>query len=170
MKKKLILPYAEETPGEIRKGDEVLISGTLYVGRDQVHMRLSKLLEEGLPLPFDFKGNGIYYMGPSPAPNGYVIGACGPTTSALMDPFSPGLIKAGLKVMVGKGPRSEAVVNAVKEYKGLYLQAFGGCGALYSSRVKRVTPVAWPELGPEALIALEVEDFPAICLLSGAEI
>lgn len=169
MLRKLTLPYTEEALSKIGENDEVLLSGKLYVGRDQVHARLVNLLKEGKPLPFDFNGSAIYYMGPSPAPDGYVIGACGPTTSARMDPFSPALIKAGLKVMVGKGPRSAEVVAAVKEYNGLYLQAYGGCGALYASKVKSVREIAWPELGPEALIALEVEDFPVICLISGAK-
>lgn len=165
MKRKLELPYSEEQLAAIVAGDEVLLSGILYVGRDQVHSRLYSLLEEGKAMPFSFEGNAIYYMGPSPAPRGYVIGACGPTTSQRMDAFSPALLKAGLRVMVGKGPRNPEVVSAVKEYHGLYLQAYGGCGALYASAVKSSSPVAWPELGPEALVRLEIEDFPAICLL-----
>lgn len=165
MTKRLELPYVEEQLASITAGDEVLLSGALYVGRDQVHSRLYSLLEEGGDMPFDFRGNAIYYMGPSPAPLGYVIGACGPTTSQRMDAFSPDLLKAGLRVMVGKGPRSSEVVSAVREYHGLYLQAYGGCGALYASAVRSTTPVAWPELGPEALVRLEVEDFPVICLL-----
>lgn len=165
MKRMLELPYTEEQLALVRAGDEVLLSGALYVGRDQVHSRLYSLLEKGAKMPFSFEGNAIYYMGPSPAPRGCVIGACGPTTSQRMDAFSPALLKAGLRVMVGKGPRSAEVVSAVKEYHGLYLQAYGGCGALYASAVKSTSLVAWPELGPEALVRLEVEDFPAICLL-----
>ena len=165
MKRTLSLPYSEAELLKIDAGDEVLLTGSLYVGRDQVHKRLYALLEEGKEPPFTYQGNAIYYMGPSPAPDGYVIGACGPTTSQRVDPYSPSLIKAGLRVMVGKGPRSQAVVEAVKEYKGLYLQAYGGCGALYASKVKSVTPVEWSELGPEALTLLEVEDFPVICIL-----
>ena len=163
MAKKLELPAKDWT--NIECGDEVLLSGTLYVGRDQVHKRLYDALLKGEEAPFDFQGNAIYYMGPSPAPEGKVIGACGPTTSARMDPFSPYLLSKGLKIMVGKGPRSQAVLDAVKEHGGLYLQAYGGCGALYSSCVKSSEMVAFPELGPEALIKLTVVDFPCFCLI-----
>ena len=161
----LHLPYDDNALSEIRAGDDVILSGTLYVGRDQVHKRLYDSIISGSELPFSFSGNAIYYMGPSPAKPGDAIGAAGPTTSARMDPFSPYLIKAGLKVMVGKGPRSQSVIDAVKEYGGLYLQAFGGCGALYSERIKKAETVAFEDLGPEALLRLEVEDFPTICVL-----
>ena len=117
----LHLPYDDNALSEIRAGDDVILSGTLYVGRDQVHKRLYDSIISGSELPFSFSGNAIYYMGPSPAKPGDAIGAAGPTTSARMDPFSPYLIKAGLKVMVGKGPRSQSVIDAVKEYGGLYL-------------------------------------------------
>ena len=160
----LHLPFYEAELERINVGDEVLLTGTLYVGRDQVHLRLKELIDKGAELPIDFNGNGIYYMGPSPAPDGYVIGACGPTTGQRMDPFSPLMLSKGLRVMVGKGPRSQSVLDAVREYRGLYLQAFGGCGALYASCVKKKEIVAWPELGPEALLALEVENFPTICM------
>ena len=165
MKRILNLPYTEEAIEAIERGDEVIISGFIYVGRDQVHKRLYEAITEGKELPFDFTGSAIYYMGPSPAPTGFVIGACGPTTSARMDRFSPILLSKGLRVMIGKGPRSKEVIDAVKEYKGLYLQAYGGCGALYSSKVIKAEPVAYNELGPEALIRLEVKDFPAFCLI-----
>ena len=165
MRRELSLPYDEKELREIRCGDEVILSGTLYVGRDQVHKRLYELVEKGEPLPFDFESSAIYYMGPSPAPEGFVIGAAGPTTSARMDPFSPRLIEEGLKVMVGKGPRSEAVRAAVGKYHGLYLQAYGGCGALYSSCIASSSVIAWNELGPEALLKLEVRSFPAFCVI-----
>ena len=165
MERILKLPYSESHLLAINAGDQVLLSGTLYVGRDQVHKRLFEALEKGLPLPFDFAGSAIYYMGPSPAPDGFVIGAAGPTTSARMDPFSPSLLDAGLRVMVGKGPRSEAVRKAVVRNKGLYLQAYGGCGALYGLAIKKKETIAYPELGPEALLRLEVEDFPVFCIL-----
>ena len=160
----LHLPFSEAELESINVGDEVLITGRLYVGRDQVHLRFRNLIDSNEALPFDFEGNGIYYMGPSPAPEGYVIGACGPTTGQRMDPFAPLMLSKGLRVMVGKGPRAQSVLDAVKEYRGLYLQAFGGCGALYASCVKKREVVAWPELGPEALLALEVENFPTICM------
>ena len=161
----LHLPYDDNALSEIRAGDDVVLSGTLYVGRDQVHKRLYDSIISGSELPFSFSGNAIYYMGPSPAKPGDAIGAAGPTTSARMDPFSPYLIKAGLKVMVGKGPRSQSVIDAVKKYGGLYLQAFGGCGALYSSCIEKSVPVAYPELGPEALIKLTISDFPVIAVI-----
>ncbi len=166
MKRLLRLPYAEEDILRIEAGDEVVLSGTLYVGRDQVHKRLKEAIDRGEELPFDFNGSAIYYMGPSPAPDGFVIGAAGPTTSARMDPFAPLLIEKGLRVMVGKGPRSNDVKEAVRKYKGLYLQAYGGCGALYGLAIKKKELVAYPELGPEALLKLEVESFPVFCILS----
>lgn len=162
---RLELPYDEEDLLAVRAGEEVLLSGILHVGRDQVHRRMCGALEAGSPLPFDFRGSAIYYMGPSPAPAGHVIGAAGPTTSARMDPYSPMLLEKGLRVMVGKGPRSSAVTDAVARYHGLYLYAYGGCGALYSSCIRSSRIIAYPELGPEALLELVVEDFPTICLI-----
>lgn len=164
MNKYLSLPYDEESLMDIHAGDQVFLSGTLYVGRDQVHLRLFDMINNGEEVPFDFKGNGIYYMGPSPAPEGHVIGACGPTTAQRMDPFAPFLMEKGLRLMVGKGPRKQPVYDAILKYKGLYLQAFGGCGALYSNATKKREIVAFPELGPEALLKLEIEDFPTICV------
>lgn len=163
--RRLVLPYEEEALESIECGEGVILSGVLYVGRDQVHKRLSSIISEGGPLPFDFSGNGIYYMGPCPAPPGFHLGAAGPTTSMRMDPFSPLLISKGLRLMVGKGPRSKAVQDAIREYKGLYLQAYGGCGALYSSCIRKAETIAYPELGPEALLRLEIEDFPAFCMI-----
>ena len=166
MERRLILPYSSsEEIKKIKAGDSVLISGTLYVGRDQVHKRLSTMIEEGETLPFDFKGNGIYYMGASPSVSPFPLGAAGPTTSGRMDPYSPLLIEHGLVVMVGKGPRSAGVIDAIKRYSALYLQAFGGCGALYSKKIKKAELVAFEDLGPEALLRLEVEDFPTICVI-----
>lgn len=161
----LMLPYSEDGLRAIEAGDDVIVSGTLYVGRDQVHRRLYDAVADGQELPFSFSGNAIYYMGPSPAPAGCVIGSAGPTTSARMDPFSPFLMEHGLRVMIGKGPRSEAVVEAAGRYGGLYLQAYGGCGALYSSCIISAETVAYPELGPEALLRLDVETFPAVCII-----
>ena len=159
---KLLLPLKQSDLLALRAFDQVLLTGVLYVGRDQVHSRFSELIALQKPLPFDLKGQAIYYMGPSPAPQGFPIGACGPTTSARMDPFTPQLLDLGLKVMVGKGPRSKAVVDAIVRNRAVYLQAYGGCGALYASKVKSTTPVAFADLGPEALIKLEVVDFPVI--------
>lgn len=149
----------------IKAGDEVEITGILYVGRDQVHKILKEKIERNEELPFTFEGNAIYYMGPSPSPKGRVIGAAGPTTSKRMDPYSPTLIKQGLKIMIGKGERNEETKRAIKTYHGLYLIAYGGCGALYSSKIKKKEVVAYSFLGPEALLKLEVEDFPVFCMI-----
>ncbi|MGN0907157.1 MAG: FumA C-terminus/TtdB family hydratase beta subunit [Bullifex sp.] len=161
---KLELPYKKGELEKIKAGDTVSVSGILYVGRDQVHKRLYDAVLNGDELPFEFEGNGIYYMGPSPAAEGHVMGSCGPTTSARMDPFSPLLTEKGLRLMIGKGPRKPPVLEAVRKYGGLYLQAFGGCGALYSSCITSCETVAYPELGPEALLRLTVKDFPAIAV------
>ena len=165
MRRELSLPYHDEDLIQIRPGDEVILSGVLYVGRDQVHKRLYEAVVKGEDLPFSFQGNAIYYMGPSPAPDGFVLGAAGPTTSMRMDPFSPLLAEHGLRLMIGKGPRSESVREAIERTHGLYLQAYGGCGALYSSCIKKADVVAYPELGPEALLRLEIEEFPAFCII-----
>ena len=163
--KRLLLPYSDDAIGSIESGDEVLLSGVIYTGRDQVHKRLAALIGEGKELPFDFAGSAIYYMGPSPTPEGFALGAAGPTTSARMDPFSPSLVRAGLRVMVGKGPRKEEVRQSIEECGGLYLQAYGGCGALYSSCIHSSSVIAYPELGPEALLRLSVSSFPTVCII-----
>ncbi|NBK20716.1 MAG: TRZ/ATZ family protein [Spirochaetia bacterium] len=160
--RKIQLPIQERELLSLNAFDQVLLSGKLYVGRDQVHSRLFDLLENGEDLPIALEGQAIYYMGPSPAPEGFPLGACGPTTSARMDPFTPRLLDEGLRVMVGKGPRSESVVSSIIQNRALYLQAYGGCGALYASTVRGVKTLAFAELGPEALLELEVEDFPVI--------
>jgi fumarate hydratase subunit beta len=160
--RKLQLPLSKQDIQSLRAFDQILLSGELYVGRDQVHSRLLSLLDRGEDLPISLSGETIYYMGPSPAPQGFLIGACGPTTSARMDSFSPRLLDLGLKAMVGKGPRSKAVVESIVRNKAVYLQAFGGCGALYASTVKGVETLAFEDLGPEALLRLTVENFPVI--------
>lgn len=160
--RKIQLPIQERELLSLNAFDQVLLSGKLYVGRDQVHSRLFDLLERDEDLPIPLKGQAIYYMGPSPAPQGFPLGACGPTTSARMDPFTPRLLDEGLRVMVGKGPRSAEVVASIIQNRALYLQAYGGCGALYASTVRKVKILAFAELGPEALLELEVEDFPVI--------
>lgn len=160
--RRIQLPIQESELLSLNAFDQVLLSGTLYVGRDQVHSRLFDLLERHEQLPFSLEGQAIYYMGPSPAPEGFPLGSCGPTTSARMDPFTPRLLDAGLRVMVGKGPRSAEVVSSIIKNRALYLQAFGGCGALYASTVRKVRTLAFSELGPEALLELEVKDFPGI--------
>ena len=155
------LPLTEETIAGLKAGDSVLLSGTLYVARDAAHIRMMESLERGESLPFDIKDQTIYYMGPSPAPPGKVIGAAGPTTSARMDPYTPRLLAEGLKGIIGKGVRSAEVRDALKKYRAVYLSAIGGAGALLSKAIVRSEVVAYEDLGPEAVLRIEVKDFPA---------
>ncbi len=161
MVKKIMLPLADETLEGLKAGDNILLTGTIYVGRDAAHKRMIEALEQGKPLPFDIKGQVIYFMGPSPARQGQPIGSAGPTTSGRMDSYSPRLIAEGLKGMIGKGMRSQEVKNAMKKYKAVYLAAIGGAGALISKTIKKSEVIAYEELGAEAVRRLEVEDFPA---------
>ena len=154
-------PLDEETIKKLRAGDQVFITGVIYVGRDAAHKKLVEALDEGKPLPFDIKGQTIYYMGPAPAKPGYPIGSAGPTTSGRMDAYSPRLMAEGLKGMVGKGFRSQTVKDAMKKYKAVYMAAVGGAGVLISKSIKKSEVVAYEELGAEAIRRLEVEDFPA---------
>jgi len=156
------LPFSGKDLEGLRSGDEVLLTGTIYTARDQAHARISKLIMSGKKLPFELKGQVIYYCGPAATPKGRVIGSCGPTTSRRMDEFTPLLLSAGLKAMIGKGNRSDEVVAAIKKRKAVYFAAYAGCGALISRYIRRKTVVAFRELGPEAVCRLEVKDFPAI--------
>ncbi len=158
---KVNLPLTEKTLSELRSGDNVLLNGSLYVARDAAHKRMVEAIERGEPLPFDIKGQTLYYMGPSPAPPGRPIGSAGPTTSARMDIYTPRLLAAGLKGMIGKGIRSEEVKDAIKKYGAIYLAAVGGAGALISKSIIKADVVAYADLGPEAVLRLEVKDFPA---------
>ena len=154
-------PLDEETLKNLKAGDQVFITGVIYVGRDAAHKRLVEDLDQGKPLPFDIKGQTIYYMGPSPAKPGQPIGSAGPTTSGRMDAYSPRLMAEGLKAMIGKGMRSQAVKDAMKEHKAVYLAAIGGAGALISKSIKKSEVIAYGELGAEAVLRLDVENFPA---------
>ncbi len=160
MVKKVPLPLTDETLKDLKAGDNILLTGVMYVGRDAAHKRLVEALDQGKPLPFDITGQTIYFMGPSPAKPGKPIGAAGPTTSGRMDAYSPRLIAEGLKGMIGKGMRSQAVKDAMKKYKAVYLAAIGGAGALISKSIKKSEVIAYEELGAEAIRRLEVEDFP----------
>jgi fumarate hydratase subunit beta len=155
-------PIDGETVEKLRAGDQVLISGVLYVGRHAAHKRLVEALDRGDKLPFDIAGQTIYYMGPSPTKPGRVIGSAGPTTSGRMDAYAPRLLFIGLRAMIGKGGRSDAVKEAIREHKAVYLAAVGGAGALAAKRITKAEPVAYEELGPEAVLRLEVQDFPAV--------
>jgi fumarate hydratase subunit beta len=159
---KLSPPLTEAEVLPLAIGDTVLITGVIYTARDAAHKRLVDMLAAGEPLPMDLQGQIMYYVGPSPAPPGRVIGAAGPTTSYRMDSYAPTLIRLGLKAMIGKGKRSPEVIAAMQEYKAVYLGATGGAGALISQRIKAAEVIAFPELGPEAVHRLEVEDFPTI--------
>ena len=160
MVKKVPLPLTDETLKDLRAGDNILLTGVMYVGRDAAHKRLVEVLDQGKSLPFDIKGQTVYFMGPSPAKPGKPIGAAGPTTSGRMDAYSPRLIAEGLKGMIGKGMRSQAVKDAMKKYKAVYLAAIGGAGALIAKSIKKSEVIAYEELGAEAIRRLEVEDFP----------
>ena len=157
-------PLDEETLKDLKAGDQVFVTGVIYVARDTAHKRIIEALDQGKPLPFDIKGQTIYYMGPSPAKPGQVIGSAGPTTSGRMDVYSPRLMAEGLKGMIGKGMRSQAVKDAMKKHKAIYLAAIGGAGALISKSIKKSEVVAYEELGAEAILRLEVESFPAMAV------
>jgi len=161
MTKEIDLPLTEETIKNLRAGDEVVLNGTIYVARDSAHKRMIEALDKGQGLPFDIRGQIIYFMGPSPAKPGQVIGAAGPTTSGRMDAYSPRLVAEGLKGMIGKGYRSDEVKEALKQYKAVYLAAIGGAGALISKSIKKAEVIAYEDLGAEALMKLEVRGFPA---------
>jgi len=154
-------PLDEETIKKLKAGDQVFITGIIYVGRDAAHKKIVEALDQGEPPPFDLKGQTIYYMGPSPAKPGQVIGSAGPTTSGRMDAYSPRLMSEGLKGMIGKGMRSQAVKDAMKKYKAVYLAAIGGAGALISKSITKSEVIAYEDLGAEAIRRLEVENFPA---------
>lgn len=152
-------PLTIATIQPLQAGDEVLISGAIYVARDAAHQRMAALLAEGKPLPFDPIGQMIYYMGPTPAKPGQAIGSAGPTTAGRVDRFTPALLAAGIKATIGKGYRSTAVRAAMIEHQAVYLAAIGGTGALISRSIQQCEIVAWPELGPEALQRLTVTNF-----------
>lgn len=157
-------PFSPETLSRLRAGDSVAISGVIYTARDAAHKKLIEALEGGEKPPIDLEGITIYYMGPSPALPGRVIGAAGPTTSGRMDRYTPRLLDAGVRAMLGKGFRSPAVREAIKEHGAVYMATIGGAGALISQRIKAAEVVAYPELGPEAIRRLEVEELPAIVI------
>ena len=157
-------PLTGDVCAALRAGDTVSISGKIYAARDAAHKRLCALLDAGEPLPFPVAGSVLYYMGPSPALPGRPIGAAGPTTSYRMDAYAPRLMACGSLGMIGKGMRAPEVTEAMKRYGAVYFGAVGGAGALLSRCITEAKCLAWPELGAEALMELEVRDFPAIVL------
>ncbi len=160
--KKLQTPLTETDVRSLKAGDEVLISGTIYTARDMAHKRLCQAIDRNEKLPFELEGAIIYFVGPTPARPGRVIGAAGPTTSSRMDPFSPKLIAKGLRAMIGKGYRNNAVRDALKKYGAVHLSATGGAGALLSKYIVSAKIIAYEDLGTEAIRELDVVDFPAI--------
>jgi len=159
---RLTTPLTREDVSRLRMGDNVLLTGAVYTARDAAHKRLCDLIRNRQPLPIPLEGQIIYYVGPSPARPGRVIGAAGPTTSYRMDPYAPILMSHGLRGMIGKGKRAPEVVEAMKTYGAVYLAATGGAGALLSQCIRAAEVVAYPELGPEAIWRFEVEAFPAV--------
>lgn len=139
-----------------------MYTGKLYTARDQAHKRLVEAISRKVSLPIDLKGAMIYYCGPTRTPNGKVIGSCGPTTAGRMDEFTPALLKAGIRGVIGKGKRSDEVIKSIKKYKAVYFLTYSGCGALLSRYVRNKKTAAYPDLGPEAIYELEVKDFPLI--------
>jgi fumarate hydratase subunit beta len=155
-------PLTEEDVRKLVAGDKVSLSGTVYTARDAAHKRLVELLEQGKELPMSLEGQIIYYVGPAPTPPGKAIGSAGPTTSYRMDPYTPALIENGLRGMIGKGERSEKVVDAMKEHGAVYFAATGGAAALISKRITGAEVIAYEDLGAEAIRELTVENFPVI--------
>lgn len=160
----LITPLTEDAVAGLRAGDEVEITGILYTARDAAHNRMVEALRAGDKLPFEIKGQIIYYVGPTPPRPGQVIGSAGPTTSARMDPPTQPLLEAGLKGIIGKGGRGAAVREALKKFKAVYFGAVGGAGALLAGHIDKAEIVAYEDLGPEAIRRLTVERFPAIVI------
>lgn len=157
-------PLESRVAEKLKAGDQVLITGVVYTARDAAHKRIVEALDNGERPPFDLAGQTVYYMGPSPAAPGQVIGSAGPTTSGRMDAYTPRMLEAGIRAMIGKGKRTQAVKDAVKHHKSVYLAAIGGAGALISRSIKKAEVVAYDDLGAEAVRRLEVVDFPAIVI------
>lgn len=158
-------PLSEEVILNLKAGDTVYITGTIYAARDAAHKRIHNLILEGKELPFDLKNQTIYYVGPCPAKPGHVIGSAGPTTSGRMDAYAPKLIELGLKGMIGKGLRTPEVISAIKTFKSVYFGATGGAGALLAKSIVKEEVIAFPELGAEAVRRLEVVKFPVIVII-----
>lgn len=165
MERHIQAPISREEAVSLKSGDYVYITGTIYTARDAAHKRMQEALESGGELPFDIKGNMIYYMGPSPAREGRVIGSAGPTTASRMDKYTPKLLDMGMGAMIGKGKRSQAVINGIIRNKAIYFAAVGGAGALLSKRILSSEVIAYEDLGTEAVRKLEVENFPVVVVI-----
>ena len=165
MERHVKAPIDKETAKKLRAGDYVYLTGTIYTARDAAHKRMYEALEKGEALPLEMKDNVIYYMGPSPAREGRPIGSAGPTTASRMDKYTPRLLDLGLKGMIGKGKRSDAVREAIVRNHAVYFAAVGGAGALLSKSIKTSQVIAYDDLGTEAIRKLEVENFPVIVVI-----
>lgn len=165
MDKKITTPITEEVTRDLRSGDYVYITGTMYVARDAAHKRMIEVLDRGEELPIDIKDATIYYMGPSPARDGRPIGSAGPTTASRMDKYAPTLLDLGEKAMIGKGKRTQEVIDAIVRNHAVYFAAIGGAGALLSKCIKKSEIVCYDDLGAEAIRKIEVEDFPVIVVI-----
>lgn len=165
MEIRITLPLTQEKLKALKAGDSCLLNGVMYTGRDAAHKRLFELIKEGKELPVDIKDSTFYFVGPTPKKEGEAIGSAGPTTSYRMDAYSPALIALGQTGMIGKGTRSESVIEAMKTYGAVYFGAIGGCGALLSKCIKKCEVVAYEDLGTEAIHRLEVEDFPVVVVI-----
>ncbi len=165
MDRKLTIPATDEEIKELRAGDMLYITGTIYTARDAAHKRMFDTLNEGGELPYDIEGSFVYYLGPTPAKPGQVIGSAGPTTSSRMDKYTPLLLSKGLKGMIGKGKRSPEVVDAIVKNGAVYCAAIGGLGALLSNRITKSEVIAYDDLGTEAIRKLTVEDLPVVVII-----
>lgn len=165
MNKKITAPIRKEDVAGLHAGDYVYISGTIYSARDAAHKRMFEAMEKGEDLPIDLTDNVIYYLGPTPAKPGQVIGSAGPTTASRMDKYTPKILDRGLNGMIGKGKRSKEVIDAIVRNKAVYFAAVGGAGALLSKCIKKSEVIAYDDLGTEAIRKMEVEDFPVIVVI-----
>lgn len=165
MNKKIQVPLLKKDIEELKAGDYVYLTGTIYTARDAAHKRMYDSMKKGEDLPIDLNGNVLYYLGPSPAREGQVIGSAGPTTSSRMDKYTPDMLDAGLKGMVGKGKRSKEVIEAMKRNGAVYFAAVGGAGALLAQCIKEAEVVAYDDLGTEAIRRLHIEDLPVIVVI-----
>ena len=165
MDKKIKAPIDKETAKSLKAGDYVYIDGIIYTARDAAHKRMTETLERGEALPIDIEGNVIYYMGPSPAREGRPIGSAGPTTASRMDKYTPRLLDMGMGAMIGKGKRSQAVIDGIVRNGSVYFAAVGGAGALLSKKILKSEVIAYDDLGAEAIRKLEVEYFPVVVVI-----
>lgn len=162
--KRLSAPLTDDVIRDLRAGDGVLISGTIYAARDKAHQRFVEIIARNEALPFDFKGQIIYYVGPTPAAPGKISGSAGPTTSSRMDAFTEAVLSAGIKGMIGKGKRDTATKDCIRRFNAPYFSTFGGAGAYLAKRIIKSEIIAFDDLGPEAVYKMEVSDFPAVVI------